>query len=206
MGLLDRLRGRSLADDDDRWLVIGLGNPEHEYGGTRHNVGADVVRLLADRLGASLKAHKTGAEIADTWSAPGGTPLSLGVPFGYMNNSGGPVQRAARFYKTAPDRLVIVHDDLDLDVGKVRLKRGGGVAGHKGLRDIKRQLGSEDFHRVRIGIGRPPGRQDPADYVLKRFAKAERDAIDVARERAADAIVDLVTEGLEAAQNRHHPA
>ncbi|HWB72633.1 MAG TPA: aminoacyl-tRNA hydrolase [Egibacteraceae bacterium] len=192
----------------ERWLVVGLSNPEAEYAGTRHNVGADIVRLLAARLGASFKPHKAGARIADTYNrasgGAGGTALSLVIPSGYMNESGGPVQRAAAFYKTPHQRLVVVHDDLDLAVGTLRLKRGGGTAGHRGLRDIQQRTGSADFYRVRVGIGRPPGRMDPADYVLKRFRGGEREEIDIVAERAADAVLDLIALGLEAAQNRHH--
>jgi peptidyl-tRNA hydrolase, PTH1 family len=189
----------------DRWLVVGLGNPEAEYGGTRHNIGADVVRRLAERLGASFKPHKkVQAQVADTWDAPGGTPLSLLVPFGYMNRSGGPVQQGMAFYKVPHERLVVVHDDLDLEVGKLRLKRGGGDAGHNGLRDVRKRTGSGDYFRVRVGIGRPAGRQDPADYVLKRFSAQEREEVEVVVEEAAEAILGLVADGLEAAQNRHH--
>ena len=193
----------------DRWLVVGLGNPQGEYGGTRHNIGADTVRLLAARLGASFKPHKAQVLAADTFvpdpPRPGGTPLTLAVPFGYMNNSGGPVQQALAFYKVPLERLVVVHDELDLDVAVVRLKKGGGPGGHNGIKDVIARCG-KDFNRVRIGIGRPPGRQDPADYVLKRFSPKDREVIDVAVERAADAVLDLVTLGLEAAQNRHHAA
>jgi PTH1 family peptidyl-tRNA hydrolase len=190
---------------DERWLIVGLGNPEAEYGGTRHNVGADVVRRLAADLGASPKPHKKAqALVADTWDRPGGTPLSLVVPYGYMNNSGGPVQQAMTFYKVGHDRLVVVHDDLDLDPAVLRLKRGGGDGGHKGLADIRRRTGSGDYYRVRLGIGRPPGRQDPADYVLRRFPAAEREQIDVTVAGACDAILHLVEHGLEAAQNRYH--
>ena len=189
----------------DRWRVRVLGNPGREHGGPRHNVGADVVRRLAARLGASFKPHKRAkAQVADTHDRPGGTPLSLVVPFGYMNRSGGPVQQAMAFYKVPHERLIVVHDDLDLDIGTLRLKRGGGDAGHKGLRDIRQRTGDGDYFRVRVGIGRPPGRQDPADYVLKRFGAREREEIDVAVEEACDAVLDLVTDGLEAAQNRHH--
>lgn len=188
----------------DRWLVVGLGNPETEYGGTRHNVGADVVRLLAERLGSSFKPHRVQAQVADTFLRAGGTPLSLLLPFGYMNNSGGPVQQAMAFYKVPADRLVVVHDDLDLDLGRLRLKRGGGTGGHNGLKDIQRRCGGPNFLRTRIGIGRPPGRQDPADFVLRKFSAADREVIEVTVQRAADAILDLVDVGLEAAQNRHH--
>ena len=187
--------------------MVGLGNPEAEYGGTRHNVGADTVRVLAQRLGATFRPHKAQVLAADTFlragDRPGGTPLTLAIPFGYMNNSGGPVQQALTFYKVPLARLVVVHDELDLDLAVVRLKRGGGPAGHNGVKDVINRCGRE-FNRVRIGVGRPPGRQDPADYVLKRFNAADRQLIDVAVEKAADAALDLVSLGLEAAQNRHH--
>lgn len=179
-----------------------MGNPQSEYGGTRHNVGADTVRRLAERLGASLKPHKTRSQLADV--RIDGAPACLVVPFGYMNESGGPVQQALAFYKVPPERLLVVHDDLDLDLAAVRLKRGGGTGGHNGLKDIQRRIGTPEFYRVRIGIGRPPGRQDPADYVLKRFSSRDRDDVDIAIERAADAAVALVADGLESAQNRFH--
>ncbi|MGH8887291.1 MAG: aminoacyl-tRNA hydrolase [Egibacteraceae bacterium] len=205
MRLLDRLSRRGSAQvAADRWLVVGLGNPEAEYAGTRHNVGADVVRMLAGRLGTSFKAHKASAQVADTFDRPGGLPLSLAIPFGYMNNSGGPVQRLTAFYKVSGDRLVVVHDEIDLPLAALRLKRGGGTAGHNGLRDVQRALGSPDFYRVRIGVGRPPGRQDPADFVLRRFSAKEREQIDVTCQEATDAILMLIEQGLEATQNRYH--
>jgi peptidyl-tRNA hydrolase, PTH1 family len=206
LGLLDRLRSRAEpVPAADRWLVAGLGNPEAEYAGTRHNIGADVVRRLAEELGATFKPHKKiQAHCADTWESPGGLPLTLVIPFGYMNRSGGPVQQAMAFYKVPHERLVGVYEDLKLDLGKLRFKHGGGDAGHNGLRDIRRRSGSGDYYRVRVGIGRPPGRQDPADYVLKRFSTRDRETVDVAVEEACDAIRLLVREGLEPAQNRHH--
>lgn len=205
MRLLDRLSRRGSAQVvADRWLVVGLGNPEAEYAGTRHNIGADVVRVLAARLGTSFKAHKASAQVADTFDRPGGLPLSLAIPFGYMNNSGGPVQRLAAFYKVPGDRLVVVYDEIDLPLASLRLKRGGGTAGHNGLKDVQRALGSPDFYRVRVGVGRPPGRQDPADYVLRRFSAKEREQIDVTCQEAADAILMLISDGLEATQNRYH--
>lgn len=192
---------------DDRWLVVGLGNPEPEYAGTRHNVGADVVRLLAGRSGSTLKASsKARSQVADTFDRPGGSPLTLVLPSGYMNTSGGPVLAARDFYKVPHDRLVVVHDDLDLPLAALKLKRGGGHGGHNGLRDVAARTGGPDFLRVRIGIGRPPGRQDPADYVLKRFASKDREQVDVTLEEAADAVLLLVVQGLEAAQNRYHAA
>jgi peptidyl-tRNA hydrolase, PTH1 family len=209
MGLLSRLAHRAQPEMTSdagaaRWLVVGLGNPEAEYGGTRHNLGADVVRLLADRLGASLKPHKASAHTADTFDRVGGTPLSLAVPLGYMNNSGGPVQRLVTFYKVPPDHLIVVHDEIDLSFGVLRLKLGGGTAGHNGLKDVQRHLGISDFYRVRLGIGRPPGSQNPADFVLRRFSAKEREEIDVIAIQAVDAILMLISDGLEATQNRYH--
>lgn len=206
MGLLSRLRGAS-GDPEmpgDRWLIVGLGNPEHEYGGTRHNVGADAVRALAAQLGLSFKPHKSGCIVADGFSRPGGEALTLALPTSYMNLSGGPVQQAAKFYKVPPERIVVAHDELDLPPASLRLKAGGGVAGHNGLKDIRQRLGTAEFLRVRIGVGRPPGRQSPADYVLKRFGAKEREEIDVTVAQAADAILHLVEHGLESAQNRYH--
>ena len=190
----------------DRWLAVGLTNPEGEYGGTRHNVGADVVRALAGRHHVDLKPHKAQALVADTRLGTGADaiPLSLAVPFGYMNNSGGPVQQLLRFYKVPADRLIVVCDELDLDVGVIKVKRGGS-GGHNGLRDIKNRTGSDDYLRVRFGIGRPPGQMPAARYVLQRFGAAERaEVVDVAIEQAADAVELLITDGLEATQNRIH--
>lgn len=187
----------------ERVLIVGLGNPEGEYGGTRHNLGADAVRLLADRAGLRLTRSKVGGVAADGRLVPGGPPVTLFVPRGYMNNSGGPVQRALGFYKLPLERLVVVHDDIDLEAWTVRLKRGGGPGGHNGVRDIIHRCGG-DFLRVRIGVGRPPGTQDPARYVLTRLPAAQREAAAAAVRWAGEAVVDLVTDGLEAAQNTHH--
>lgn len=206
MGLLSRLRAGSPAPDmaGDRWLIVGLGNPENQYGGTRHNIGADVVRVLAARLGLSFKPHKSGCIVADGFSRPGGEPLTLALPTSYMNTSGGPVQQAANFYKVPPERIVVVHDELDLPVAALKLKLGGGSAGHNGLKDVTQRLGTPDYLRVRIGIGRPPGRQPTADYVLKRFPDSERQEVDVTVEQACDAILHLIEHGLEPTQNRFH--
>lgn len=189
---------------DDRTLIVGLGNPAGEYGGTRHNLGADVVRLLGDDLGLRFKRHRAGGAAADGRLGPGGPAVTLFVPSGYMNTSGGPVQRALRFYKLTLDDLVVVYDDIDLPTWVVRLKRGGGPGGHNGVRDIINRCGGREFRRVRIGVGRPPGRQDPANYVLARIPAALRDDAMSTVRRAADATRDLVTDGLEAAQNIHH--
>lgn len=187
----------------ERWLVVGLGNPEGEYGGTRHNVGADAVRSLARRNHVELSRNKRiRCEVAELTEA--GARLVAAIPLGYMNASGGPVQRAAAWYKVPSGRVVVCHDDIDLEVGTLRLKRGGGHGGHRGLDDVDRALGSRDYLRVRIGVGRPPGRIPARDHVLRRFSPAEREAVDVAVAEAADAIVALATDGLEPAQNRYH--
>jgi len=188
---------------DERWLAVGLGNPVDEYGDTRHNAGADAVRTLARREHVELARNKrVRCEVAETTVS--GIRFVLAVPTSYMNRSGDPVQAVAAWYKVPLERLVVCHDDLDVPVGGIRLKRGGGDGGHNGLRDIDRALGSRDYLRVRIGIGRPPGRMPSRDYVLRRFQPAERDIIDITLEHAADAIVMLATDGLEPSQNRYH--
>lgn len=189
--------------DDDRWLVVGLGNPEGEYGGTRHNVGAETVRALAADQRAELTRNKRiRCETAET--TDGGVRLALVVPSSYMNESGGPVQQAARWYSVPAERIIVCHDEIDLDVGEIRLKQGGGNAGHNGLRDLDRALGTPDYFRVRIGVGRPPGRMPGRDHVLRRFSPAEREEIDVTVREAADAILCIAHEGLEPCQNRYH--
>lgn len=188
---------------DDRWLVVGLGNPGERYEHTRHNVGADAVRVLANDLAGAFSRHKRArCEIAEV--AADGERLVLALPQSYMNRSGGPTQAAAAWYKVPVGRMIVCHDDLDLEPGRLRLKRGGGNAGHNGLKDIDRALGGQDYLRVRIGVGRPPGRMPARDHVLRRFAPAERETMDVALADAAEAIRVLVTEGLESAQNRYH--
>ncbi|MEX1179003.1 MAG: aminoacyl-tRNA hydrolase [Nitriliruptor sp.] len=190
----------------DRWLVVGLGNPGREYEATRHNVGADAIRVLAAREHTDLGRNKrVRCEIAEVRSlGTTGTPVVLGVPTTYMNLSGDPVQSAAAWFKVPPERTIVIHDDLDVPVGALKLKRGGGHAGHNGLRDIDRALGTRDYVRVRIGVGRPPGRMPGKDYVLRRPAAAEREQLDVVLEEAADAVTQIVGEGLEPAQNRYH--
>jgi peptidyl-tRNA hydrolase, PTH1 family len=203
--VLGRLTRRSggPSPDAERWLVVGLGNPEAEYGGTRHNVGADAVRSLARREHVELSRNKrVRCEIAET--AVDGVRFVLAVPSSYMNRSGDPVQAAASWYKVPPERVVVCHDDLDIEVGAIRLKRGGSHAGHRGLKDVDRALGTPDYLRVRIGVGRPPGRMPARDYVLKRFGAKEREEIDVTLAEVADAVVGLATEGLEPMQNRYH--
>lgn len=187
---------------DDRFLIVGLGNPGPRYAATRHNIGFAVVELLALRMGAKFKAHKSRCEIVE--ARLGGTPVVLAKPLSYMNESGGPLNSAARFFKVPVERIIVVHDDLDLAFGTLRLKRGGGEGGHNGLRSTTSALGSKEYERVRFGIGRPPGRQDPADYVLREFTSAERKELSFLVDRAADATEALVADGLEAAQNTYH--
>ena len=184
-------------------LVVGLGNPGPVYAKTRHNLGFMVADLLAARAGASFKAHKkSGAEVATGRLA--GRPIILGKPRSFMNESGRQVAALAKFYSVPPAGLVVVHDDLDIDFGRIRLKFGGGVAGHNGLGSVASALSTNDFHRVRIGIGRPPGRKEPAAFVLENFTAAERPEVPVICEQAADATELLIKLGLEAAQNQVH--
>jgi PTH1 family peptidyl-tRNA hydrolase len=187
---------------DDRFLIVGLGNPGPRYAGTRHNAGALVVDLLAERIGGRFKAHRARCDVVEGRVA--GLPAVLAKPKSFMNESGGPVVAVSRFYKVPVERLVIVHDELDLPYGTLRLKRGGGDGGHNGLRSATAALGSKDYLRVRFGIGRPPGRQDPADYVLREFGPAERKDLGYLVDRAADAVELLLARGLEAAQNEYH--
>jgi peptidyl-tRNA hydrolase, PTH1 family len=181
-------------------LVVGLGNPGPEYADTRHNVGFHVVELLAARAGGGrFSRHKSNADVLEGRLA--GRRVVLAKPRTYMNVSGGPVAGLVRYYG---GELVVVHDDLDLGFGVVRLKQGGGEGGHNGLRSISTSLGTKDYLRVRFGIGRPPGRQDPADFVLKRFSATERKDLDFAVDLAADATEALLADGLEPTQNRFH--
>ena len=186
----------------DVWLVVGLGNPGPDYSGNRHNVGQMVVATLADRLGASFKAHKANASVAEARLGFGGPKLILAKPGSYMNTSGGPVSGLAKFFDVAPANVIVVHDELDIPADDVRVKVGGGHAGHNGLRDIIAALGTQDFVRVRVGIGRPPGRMEVADYVLKDFSSTERKSLPVTLEIAADAIEAIVTDGALAAQQK----
>ena len=197
----DEDEGRGVAETE-RWLVVGLGNPGPKYAGNRHNVGFMVVDELAERGGHRWKAHRTHADVAEGRLA--GVPAVLAKPRSYMNLSGGPVAGLSRFYKVPVERVVVVHDDMDIAFGALKLKRGGGAGGHNGLRSISSSLSGPDYLRVRVGVGRPPGRMDPAAYVLKDFSAAERKELPLELARAADAVESLVTEGLERAQNSFH--
>jgi PTH1 family peptidyl-tRNA hydrolase len=186
----------------ERWIVAGLGNPGPEYAGNRHNAGHMVVALLADRAGARFKAHRSGCDIAEIQL--GGVPVTLAAPRSYMNLSGRPLAALTAFYKLPAERLVVIHDELDIGFGAIRLKRGGGDNGHNGLRSITQSLGTPDYYRVRFGIGRPPGRMDAASFVLRDFSAAERKDLPFLIDRAADATETLLTQGLPPAQTTYH--
>jgi peptidyl-tRNA hydrolase, PTH1 family len=190
----------------DAWLVVGIGNADPAYVNTRHNVGFAVVDLLAERMSARWRPHKSRrADVVEgRLGSPPGVRVVLGRGRGYMNESGGPVSTLTSFYKVSPDRLVVVQDEIDLPLGVIRLKLGGGDNGHNGLRSIRGALGTGDFYRVRIGVGRPAGRQAPRDHVLKPFRKDERPEVDISVQRAADAVESLVIHGLQPAQNEFH--
>jgi len=191
-----------MSSEEEPVLVVGLGNPGPRYAGNRHNVGFLVVDELAARVGGKFKAHKGGAEVLECRLA--GRRVALAKPRSFMNVSGGPVVATARFYKVPPDNIVVVHDELDLPYPAVRLKLGGGENGHNGLRSISKSLSTRDYLRVRFGIGRPPGRMDPADFVLRDFSATERKELAVSVDHCADAVEALVGKGLEAAQNLFH--
>jgi PTH1 family peptidyl-tRNA hydrolase len=191
-----------MVSEDGLMLVVGLGNPGPGYAGNRHNAGFMVVDELAGRLGARFKAHKSGADVVE--GRLGSRRAVLAKPRTFMNVSGGPVVAVARFYKVEPADIIVVHDELDLPFGTVRLKRGGGENGHNGLRSISKALATKDYFRVRFGVGRPPGRMDPADFVLRDFSSMERRELPFVVDRCADAVESLLAEGLEPAQNRFH--
>ena len=187
------------ADPRGLWLVVGQGNPGPEYSSNRHNVGFGIVEAPAARMGGRFKSHKARAYLIEGRLA--GQRVVLAKPRSYMNESGGPVSALRDFFKVPLDRLVVVHDELDLPYAGLRLKLGGGDNGHNGLKSLRRSLGSGDFNRVRFGIGRPPGRMDAAAFVLRDFSAAERKELDTLVEHAADAIEALVVDGMEKAQN-----
>jgi PTH1 family peptidyl-tRNA hydrolase len=193
------------APDDGPWLVVGLGNPGPRYAGNRHNVGAMVVDAIAADLRERFSVHRSGAQVTQVrLPAVGGRPgpaMVLAKPTSFMNESGGQVAGLVRFYKVSTPRLLVVHDELDLPAGDVRLKRDGGEGGHNGLRSISRSLGTRDYCRLRLGIGRPPGRMDPADYVLRDFPASGRAELELMIADAVDAVRDVLTAGWERAQN-----
>jgi PTH1 family peptidyl-tRNA hydrolase len=187
---------------DDLFLVVGLGNPGPTYAGNRHNVGFMVADLLAERVGGKFKAHKGRADTVEGRLA--GQRVILAKPKSFMNLSGGPAASLRDFFKIPVERIVVLHDELDIPWATLRLKRGGGDNGHNGLKSMTQSLGSKEYLRVRFGIGRPPGRQDPADFVLKDFTAVERKELPFHVDRAADAVEALLTGTLESAQNTFH--
>lgn len=199
------------------WLIVGLGNPGPSYSGHRHNIGAVVVEELAARVGANLRPHKSRAVVSEvripvlpggpSGGSPGGGPgprAVIATPLTYMNESGGPVAGLMSFYKISVENLIVIHDDLDIPFADVRLKLGGGEGGHNGLRSITKSVGTRDYLRIRLGIGRPPGRMDAADYVLHDFSGSERTEVPMLIADAADAVEHIVAEGLVAAQQHWH--
>ncbi|WP_030193867.1 aminoacyl-tRNA hydrolase [Streptomyces sp. NRRL S-87] len=195
-----------MSDESSPWLVVGLGNPGGEYAGNRHNIGFMVVDLLAERMGGKFKAHKARAQVLEGRIGPPGPAnrrIVLAKPQSFMNLSGGPVNALKDFYKVPVERIVAVHDELDIDYATLRVKIGGGDNGHNGLKSMTKAFGAE-YHRVRCGIGRPPGRMQVADFVLKDFSSTERKDLDWFVDRAADAVECLVLEGLERAQSAYN--
>jgi PTH1 family peptidyl-tRNA hydrolase len=186
----------------DLALIVGLGNPGPSYAGNRHNVGFMVLDELARRVGGRFTSHKAGADLLEGRLA--GLRVIMARPRSFMNISGPAVAGTARYFKIPATDVVVVHDDLDLDYGVLKLKRGGGEGGHNGLRSISACLGSKDYLRVRFGIGRPPGRMDPADFVLRDFSPVQRRELDLLVDRCADAVEQLLVQGLAATQNQLH--
>ena len=193
-----RLRPRRGTPGD--LLVVGLGNPGDEYRGSRHNLGAEVVELLAKRHGGRLRKRKERALVDEV--TIDGRRVALAIPLTYVNDSGHAVGALVRRFGVDPEQLVVVHDELDLPVAELKVKSGGGLAGHNGLRSIVAHLHTQDFQRVRIGVGKPVSKERGADHVLNRFSKRERAEVDVTVEQAADAVETIVREGVDVAMNR----
>jgi peptidyl-tRNA hydrolase, PTH1 family len=200
------LPGTVDVPDEGPWLVVGLGNPGLEYAGNRHNVGFAALDVLARRAGGRFTAsRKSRSDVVEgRLGGPGGPRVVLAKPRSYMNESGSSVRALTGFYQIPPRRLVVVHDELDIPFGALRLKWGGGDNGHNGLKSLRRALGTGDYFRVRFGIGRPPGRMDPAVFVLRDFSASERADLPPRLDQAADAVQALMGEGLERAQNAFH--
>jgi len=181
------------------WLIVGLGNPGPTYANTRHNVGYLVADVLAARIGASFKAHASKrADVVEGRLAD--QRVVVGRARSYMNDSGGAVSTLAKYYAIEPDHVVVIHDEIDIGLGQLRVKHGGGDNGHNGLKSVRKSLGTGDFFRVRIGVGRPNGGGEVHDYVLKSFTAAERKELPLLAEEAADAVESLVSKGLEPTQ------
>jgi peptidyl-tRNA hydrolase, PTH1 family len=186
-----------------RWLIAGLGNPGADYAGNRHNAGFLVADVLAARIGARFHAGKFRTMAADGTLSE--FPATIVKPLTFMNESGSALAGLSAYYRVPADRIVVIHDELDLPFGTIRAKRGGGDNGHNGLRSVTASLRTREYYRVRVGIGRPPGRMDPAAYVLRDFSAAERKDLPLVIARAADAVEMLLARGLAATQNAIHP-
>jgi PTH1 family peptidyl-tRNA hydrolase len=197
-------RSREASMTETVWLVVGLGNPGPSYAGNRHNIGYLVNDELASRVGSGFRPHKTGrADVVEgRLGGPGGVRVVLARPRCYMNETGGPVSALAKFYKVPVEQVIAIHDELDIPFDTLRVKLGGGDNGHNGLRSMRRSLDSGEFFRVRVGIGRPPGRQSPADFVLSDYSAVERKVLPFQVDKAADAVESLVSVGLEQTQSR----
>lgn len=184
------------------WLIVGLGNPGPSYSGHRHNVGAMVVDELAVRTGGTLRSHRARASAAEVRIEAQRAVIAR--PSSFMNESGGPVAGLMSFFKIPVENLVVIHDEIDIPFAEVRLKVGGGEGGHNGLRSVTKSVGTRDYLRVRVGVGRPPGRMDAADFVLHDFSSTERREVPLLVSDAADAVEHLVSQGLVAAQQEWH--
>ena len=200
--MLRRRRDAARTGTSSDWLIVGLGNPGKEYELTRHNVGAEAVNLLANRHGAKLRNHKERALVDEV--RMGEQRVALAIPTPYMNDSGDSLRRLVKRFGVEPEQVIVIHDELDLPVAQLRMKVGGGVAGHNGLRSIKSHLHSDKFLRIRIGVGKPASKEHGADYVLKKFSPRERNEIDVTLAQSADAAELIVTQGIDAAMNQLH--
>lgn len=200
--MLRRRRDAARTGTSSDWLIVGLGNPGKEYELTRHNVGAEAVNLLANRHGAKLRNHKERALVDEV--RMGEQRVALAIPTTYMNDSGDSLRRLVKRFGVEPEQVIVIHDELDLPVAQLRMKVGGGVAGHNGLRSIKSHLHSDKFLRIRIGVGKPASKEHGADYVLKKFSPRERNEIDVTLAQSAAAVELIVTQGIDAAMNQLH--
>lgn len=195
-------RSELRSGDMQRTLIVGLGNPGKKYARTRHNVGTDAIELLAQRLSVSLKVGRDRAQVAET--RIGDHAVVLVVPTTWMNESGEAVGPIARRYKIPASNIIVIHDELDLEPGAVKLKMGGGLAGHNGLKSVSQHMGTNDYMRVRIGIGKPSTKEQGADHVLSSIPPAERKILDVAVEIACDAVERIMKEGLDAAMREYN--
>jgi PTH1 family peptidyl-tRNA hydrolase len=202
MHLQRNLQSKTVSDNG-AWLVVGLGNPGPTYASTRHNIGAMVIDELVSQNSEKLTRHKRAlADVCET--RIGGAQVVLVKPLSYMNESGGPVKALAKFYKVDPEQIIVLHDELDIPLAAIRVKLGGGDNGHNGLKSIRSAMGSGDWFRVRLGIGRPPGQQDPADFVLRNFGSSESAEVEILKSQGCEAVSALITKGLIETQNLYN--